>query len=372
MSGSRASHPFELEIAAAWPVVDWRQVHVLLAVSGGPDSVALLRAIDSLKRRAGGRGRVIVGNLNHGLRGADADADQVWLATLCDRMGMPFEAGAADVAGLATEQGDGWEAAARAARYEFLCRTAERLGARWVATGHTRDDQVETIVHRLIRGTGLAGLTGMRMVRPLSPTASLVRPMLAVRRDEVLEYLSAMGQDFRSDSTNADPRFTRNRLRHQLLPMLRAEFNADFDDAVARLAEQAAESQAVIDRRSAELAANCVHIDWPTSVAGEQDGKCNEENPRSAEVVCIDCRQLDGEPALLIREVLRTAWRDANWPLQAMGFDQWQQLAPFAGAEGENRPQINLPGEVLVVREGEILLLRRILARTHAIDEAQR
>jgi tRNA(Ile)-lysidine synthase len=344
----------------------------LLAVSGGPDSVALLRAVNSLKRQAGGRGQVFVGHLNHALRGADADADQAWLATLCGRLGLPLEVGTADVAGLAAEQGDGWEAAARAARYEFLCRTAERVGARWVATGHTRDDQVETIVHRLIRGTGLAGLAGMRTARPLSPSVSLVRPMLAIRRSEVLAYLSELGQDYRTDATNADARFTRNRLRHQLLPLLRAEFNADFDEAIVRLAEQAAESQRAIDRYSAEVVAKCVRINWPASIGLAECEKLDEGALLAAENVRMDCRPLVGEPMLIVREVLRAAWRDANWPLQAMGYEQWQQLALLAGAGGENQPQVNMPGNVLALRDDEMLLLRRIFAKTQGNEDGTR
>ena len=148
--------------------------------------------------------------MNHGLRGADAAADQNWLALLCDRLGLPFHVRTSDVAALASDQGDGWEAAARAARYDFLNQTAEQVGARWVTTGHNRDDQVETILHRLIRGTGLAGLAGMPKARPLSPTVTLVRPLLRVTRAQVVEYLNSIGQDYRIDATNADTRFTRN------------------------------------------------------------------------------------------------------------------------------------------------------------------
>jgi tRNA(Ile)-lysidine synthase len=340
MSIDRGLHPFELAISAGWQMADWQDTHVLLAVSGGTDSVAMLRAVNSLKSQAAGRGQLFVGHLNHGMRGADADADQAWLAALCARLGVRFEAGAADVAGLAAEQGDGWEAAARTARYDFLCQTAERVGARWVATGHTRDDQVETIVHRLVRGTGLTGLMGMPRTRPLSPTVTLVRPMLSVRRSDVLRYLGALGQESRTDATNTDVRFTRSRLRHKLLPLLRAEFNADFDDAIMGLAEHASESQRVIETLSEDLAARSVRVE--------------------ADTIRIDCRLLVGQPALIIREVCRAAWREANWGQQAMGFDQWQQLASLA-IGGENQPQINLPGNIHAGRAAEMLLLWRTL-----------
>jgi tRNA(Ile)-lysidine synthase len=346
-----AVHRLEVAIAAAWPMEEWRDTHVLLAVSGGQDSVALLMAVNSIKRRVSGRGQVFVGHLNHGMRGEEADADQAWLEDVCCRLELPFEVGRTDVAALAAEQRDGWEAAARTARYDFLSQTAERVGARWVATGHTRDDQVETVVHRLMRGTGLAGLAGMRVTRPLSATVTLVRPILGVSRKDVLAYLGAIGQDYRVDATNADVRFDRNRLRHQMLPLLRAESTGDFDDAILRLAEQAAESQAVIDQNAAELAAKCVVLERPDSLR-------------------IDCRKLAGQPILTVREVCRSAWREMGWPQQAMGFAEWQLLASLA-KELEPRPQVNMPGDVLAVRKGDWLLVRRRDAKTQA-EEATR
>jgi tRNA(Ile)-lysidine synthase len=367
MSTDHAKDAFASKVAAAWPAADWRDTNVLLAVSGGPDSVALLRAVHSLKQRAGGRGELFVGHLNHGMRGKEAEADQTWLAELCDQLELPLTTSHADVAGLAAEQGDGWESAARAARYDFLRTTAERVGARWVATGHTRADQVETVVHRLIRGTGLAGLAGMRRARPLSLTTTLVRPMLAIRRAEVLTYLSAIGQDFRTDATNADVRFTRNRLRQRLLPLLRTEFNADFDETIVRLAEQATESQQVIDWHAAELVLKCVHIDWrPPDRTDEKRQHVGAESTE-AESVRIDCRPLAGLPPLIVREVCRAAWCDANWPLQAMGFDEWQRLAVLAMGD-DDRPQISLPGNIRAGRKDEALVLTKADATGQAVS----
>src|SRR5262245_51646105 len=174
-------HPLEDAVDKAWPTRQWSDSHVVLAVSGGPDSVALLRAVMSLKQRAGGPGRLFVAHLHHGLQAA-ADEDQAWLEKLCRRWGIPIELGRADVATSAAEYGDGLEAAARDARYEFLRATAEALGARWVAAGHTADDQVETVFHRIVRGTGFAGLAGMPRARALAPSVTLVRPLLDVRR----------------------------------------------------------------------------------------------------------------------------------------------------------------------------------------------
>jgi tRNA(Ile)-lysidine synthase len=314
----------------------------------------MLRAVNALKRRAGGRGRLIVAHLNHGLRGTDAAADEEWLQLLCDHLQLPLQTKTADVAALAAERGDGWEAAARLARYDFLTCTAEQVGARWVVTGHNRDDQVETILHRLIRGTGLAGLAGMQTARPLSPTVTLVRPWLEVSRAQIVDYLSAIEQDYRVDATNAEVRFTRNRLRHRLLPLIRSEFNVDFDATLLRLSEQAAEAQQLIDESATVLIAKCVQIDWPSK---ESDSGDSGESV-TAGGIRIDCCGLFGTPPLMVREVCRTAWREANWPLQAMGFVQWQQLASLvAGSDGQ--PPICLPGGIQAKTVDGALLMHR-------------
>ncbi len=328
----------ETAFAHAWPAAEWRDVHVVLAVSGGADSMALLRAALAAKQHYGGSGRLFAAHLNHGLRPADASADEAWLAACCDRLNVALEVGRCDVPARAAEQGDGLEAAARDARYSFLRETAERLGARFVAVAHTADDQVETVLHRLIRGTGVAGLAGMPRNRPLSPSVTLVRPLLAVRRADVLKYLESIGQDYRSDETNADPRFTRNRLRHDLLPRLRAEYNADVDPALLRLAAQAEESQQLIARLARIL--------------------CDRGMTISPGNIFVDCSALAAEPPILVREACKFAWDTAGWPLQNMGFDEWWQLATLICREGDGG-LFNLPGGVSAGRvDGRVQISR--------------
>ena len=172
-----ALHPLETRLAEAWPPEDWQDVTVLVAVSGGADSVALLRAIVALK--TAGEGRLVAAHLNHQLRPAEAEADQALVVELCRRLGVACEVGRVRLDLAGPEGRDGLEAAARRARYQFLEATAARLGARFVVTAHTADDQAETILHRILRGTGIGGLSGMARARPLGP-ATLIRPLLAV------------------------------------------------------------------------------------------------------------------------------------------------------------------------------------------------
>ena len=238
---SHAPLPLEEKLAASWPPAAWQDLTLLVAVSGGADSVALLRALTAVQ--GGGSGRIHAAHFNHHLRAAESDADQAFVVELCHGLGIACEVG--HTAGsLAEVPGTGLEEAARAARYDFFRQAAERLGARYLATAHTADDQAETILHRVIRGTGVAGLAGIARVRSLGPAVSLIRPLLGVRRGEVLAYLEELRQPYRRDSSNDDRRFTRNRLRRELLPLLASQYNAGVVEALLRLGSLAGEAQA--------------------------------------------------------------------------------------------------------------------------------
>lgn len=205
---------------------------LVCALSGGPDSVALLDALAALARRSGFR--LVAAHLDHGLREASA-ADAAFCAALCERLGVPIHSGWADVRGRARRERTGIEEAARRERYAFLRRVKQQTGAVAIAVAHTRDDQAETFLMRLLRGSGTAGLAAMR---PRS--LDLIRPLLAVTRQDVLEHLSLRGLDFREDETNLDTSFTRNRVRRELIPYLERSFNPRVRGALARAAEHAA------------------------------------------------------------------------------------------------------------------------------------
>jgi tRNA(Ile)-lysidine synthase len=350
-STANVAATFERRLAAQWPYVEWWDSHVVMAVSGGADSVALLRGIAALKAAYGGTGKLWVAHLDHGLRGAEAKADADWLKELSERFALASEFAHVDVSACAAEQGDGWEAAARVARYDFLRQTAERVGARFVATAHTANDQVETVLQRIIRGTGLSGLAGIPSRRALSKCTVLVRPMLEIHRGEVLEYLAAIGQDYRTDPSNADMRFTRNRLRHELLPILRSGFNKDVDAALLRLAQQSDEATQVLQSLATEIFDKSVTLKLNQKAAG------NDGEKQTANSVHVNCVSLSSQPAILIREVSKLAWLAAGWPLQSMGFREWQLLAEIVRNAAETHA--NLPGNVLARRDGHLLVLER-------------
>lgn len=203
---------------------------VVVGVSGGPDSLCLLHLLHRLA--PAWSLRLHAAHLNHGLRGAEADADADFVAAVAAEWGVPCTVERADVAALAAASGASLEEAARHARYAFLARVAGHVGADAIAVGHTADDQAETVLMHFLRGSGLAGLRGMLPVTPLTDyrllaqdapeTAALrlIRPLLDVPRSDVLAYCRAHGLQPRFDRSNEDTTFFRNRLRHELLPLL--------------------------------------------------------------------------------------------------------------------------------------------------------
>ena len=327
--------PFASAIERIWPVERWRDVHVLLAVSGGADSVAMLRAMVFLKRHHSGSGQLHVAHLNHGARGAESDTEQNWVAELCRRLGVPFWTSRVEIKESKTREG--WEAAAREARYSFLTKTAEQIGARFVATAHTVDDQVETILHRILRGTGIDGLTGIPFTRALAPSVTLVRPMLEVTRADVIASLNELQQGYCKDSSNQSLDFTRNWIRHELLPSIRAHVNPDVNRALLRLAQQAAEQRAEIAPRVDRLFAECVAV--------------------TEDRITINTLALGTEKQSVLRELCRHAWKQANWPLRDMGFEQWQQLGELMGAS--DSPAVTFPGAIRAELRNRVLVLIR-------------
>ncbi len=338
-------HPLETQLAEAWPPDDFSDVTVLLAVSGGADSVAMLRALHALK--TGGVGRLVVGHVNHGLRGNESDEDERFVVGLAKRHGLACEVSTAHVRELAAIEGDGLEAAARTLRYERLRIMAEHVGARYLVTAHTADDQAETVMHRIVRGTGIRGLAGIPRLRMLSAATTLIRPMLRFRRAELLSYLKDLGQPYRVDASNADPRFTRNRIRHELLPLLARQFNENVVDALLRLATLADEIHGVTDALIVDLLEQCV-----------------EGLDRVTGPVRICTNRLVGQPRYLVREVAIAVWRLREWPQQAMGFPEWDHLATMIDEAANRAADVpkacTFPGKVQAEIFDSVLVLRRL------------
>ena len=213
-----------------------------VALSGGADSVALLHI---LKAQHGGALCAI--HVHHGIRGAEADRDAAFCRTLCEELQIPFALLRVDVPALCAERGMGMESAARAARYEAIAEEMKRREIPLLATAHHADDQLETLLQNLLRGAGTRGLCGIPAVRPLreGESALVVRPLLQMTKEQILAYLAENGLDFVTDSTNDTPCCPRNRLRAEVMPVLRELWPAGAARA-ARAAVSLAEDEAYL------------------------------------------------------------------------------------------------------------------------------
>lgn len=232
---------------------------VIAAVSGGPDSLALLRLLADLRGELGFA--LHVAHLDHMLRGAESADEAAFVAATARAWGLPATIEAVDVAALARQPRANLHDVARRARYAFLARVAGRLGAQSVATAHQADDQAETVLMHLLRGSGAAGLRGMRARTPWAEWApdqaggagtALIRPLLSVGRAEIEQYCAAQGLQPRHDPSNADRRFVRNRIRHDLLPQL-AEYNPQIVAALGRTAAVCADEYVFIEQALAAV-----------------------------------------------------------------------------------------------------------------------
>ena len=226
-------------------------IKIVLGVSGGADSVAMFRLVFDLWNRSPQFDpcHLVIAHFNHKLRGLESDADQDFTRELARSFQLAIHTQDAPTDCL-TAMSAGGEAAFRASRYRFLQQTAEILGARCVLVAHTADDNIETMLHHLFRGTGPAGLAAMAPYRPLGDEVVLHRPLLSLRRTELRAGLEEIRQNWREDASNLDSRYQRNWLRNELLPMIRNRYPSA-DDAILRTIESQSQYREKLDADAA-------------------------------------------------------------------------------------------------------------------------
>jgi len=315
---------------------------IVVAVSGGADSVALLRALDTA-RHSHTPFPLVLAHLNHQLRGRDSDADEEFVGALhaqliaAGRPNLMLCRTRRDLATQARAEGANLEALARRERYRWLAEVAQAHRMKYIATGHTANDQAETVLHRLLRGTGLRGLRGIALRRSLGPELTLIRPLLPATRADILAYLHELGQPYREDASNRDLRFTRNRLRHELLPHLAEHYNPAIVRVLASLAEQAEETYRIEEAEALTL----------LSAA---------ELPRAGERLIFDLHHLRTAPRQRLREMFCLVWLRESWPLGRMDRAAWERLASVVF---EDLPAVDLPGGVHVRRRERVVQIGR-------------
>ena len=311
---------------------------VVVAVSGGADSVALTRALDAARDLRAPL-PLVLAHLNHQLRGRDSEGDEEFVVDLHERLtaaGRPnlmLSRTRRDMAAQARAEGANLEALARRERYRWLAEVARTHGMKYIATGHTANDQAETVLHRLLRGTGLRGLRGIAARRELEPELVVIRPLLSATRADIVAYLHELGQPYCEDATNLDLRYTRNRLRHELLPLLARQYNPAIVRVLASLAEQAEETY-----RIEEAAALALLVE--------------AELPRAGELLIFDRRRLLTAPRHRVREMFRLVWTREDWPMGGMDRAAWERLASVVF---DDLTVVDLPGGLRARRRERVV-----------------
>lgn len=311
---------------------------VIVALSGGPDSVALVHLLRELAEH----GELVVAGLahfNHQLRGAAAERDEQFCRDFANRLSLTIDVETCDVAALARERRRSIEDVARLVRYAFLERAASRLAAERTAVGHTRDDQAETFLLRLVRGAGTRGLASIR------PRAgSVVRPMLDLSRQQVHAYLSTAGAAFCQDETNLDTQIPRNFVRHVLIPAIEKHLTQSVVNVLAREAEIAREDDVLLDNAATEAARSIVQ-----SIEGR---------------ITLDADALSGVPVALARRIVYKALTSLAGE-RFVGFDHVEALRHLAAQQSVGaESSLDLPGQRAVRSSGGRIILTA--GREHA------
>ena len=298
--------------------------------------MALLILLTELRTELGVAVRAV--HFNHKLRGKASDTDEKFVAALAEKLGVTLHVGRADVAEKAAREKRNVEDAARRARYSFFARLAEQGAVDVVATAHTMDDQAETVLGHILRGTGIAGLAG---IHPMA--GSVARPLLGFRREELRKFLHAKKQKWREDATNRDTTKVRARMRKKLLPLLVRQFNPAVIEHVAGLAARAREQGALVDCLSQQLFTQLVSVDGNVAWIGiaELLNPLKVEQPEACEVL----------RAKLIQDIAERV-RQRRGQISAGHIDSVVQLAK----EGERGKRLQLPGGVDVLKKADALL----------------
>lgn len=334
---------------------------LVVGVSGGPDSVCLLHILLQIKDELDIR--LHIAHLNHLLRGAESDADAEYVSQMAQRLGIPLTMERRDVKAYQAKRCCSLEEAAREVRYAFLSEVAQAIAAAAVAVGHTADDQVETIVMHLIRGTGLSGLRGMQPLAVWrSPNGSqlrVIRPLLETRREETEAYCAFYELAPRWDSSNRSLSYLRNRIRFELIPLLKS-YNPNIEAALLRLAQAASADQEFLEQEVSQLWCNIIR-EQPEGIA--LDNKAFSSLPHSLKrhLLRSALQRLLGDFSevksthieAVMKSLAKPAGKRLSLPQGLVFYGDYEHslltrgnaACPFPVLEGEHR--LHIPGETI-------------------------
>ncbi|MFQ5591956.1 MAG: tRNA lysidine(34) synthetase TilS [Phycisphaerae bacterium] len=309
-----------------------RDEAVVVGVSAGPDSMALLHLLLELNRQLGWQLRVHVAHLNHRLREDEAEKDAAFVQAAVDSLGISCTIEATDIARLAKAEPAGLEEVGRRERYALFERVCLNVGARTVAVGHHADDHAETILQRIVRGTGVRGLAGIPRSRPLTPGSDvrLIRPLLRFTRNEILAFVADNGIAYREDRTNTLPEPTRNRIRNVILPQLESEMNPQVREALVRLGEQAQWVEQYL-RETVERTFETLMIS------------------RTDQQLVLNADALMRKSRIVQSEIMRLAYRSFGLGEQALGFSHLVSALDLIADSASGR-QVQLPGGMTIAK----------------------
>jgi tRNA(Ile)-lysidine synthase len=311
---------------------------ILVAVSGGPDSVALLHLLAGLKEKL--HLRLAIAHLQHGIRGDEGREDALFVSGMAEKLGIPCHLKEVDLPTMKSSNGRGnLEAMGREERYRFFAGLAEERGFQKIAVGHTRDDQAETILMRLLRGSGKRGLAGIPPVRPLAlggrrSKALLIRPLMESTREEIVRFLIEEKVSYCIDRSTLDPAFLRNWVRLILLPQLRERAGAGLDERLARLSEIWRDEEIFLERLTGDRLSRLL------------------QRERLDRAVLLE------EPKAIQRRFLRRWIERVLGNLNGIGFGHVESALSFAH-QGPSQGRLSLPRGLELVREYDWLSLER-------------
>ena len=316
---------------------------ILIGVSGGPDSVALLSLIYNTSRTNPPYSEIFIAHLNHSIRGRESDEDEQFVNALAEKYEVSLIAEKRDIIEIARERKISQEEAARDERYRFFESAAEKAGANVIAVGHNADDNAETVLHRIIRGTGITGVSGIRPKRKLTPisTIILVRPLLFTWRKDITAYLEEENLSYRVDSTNIEKDKLRNRIRMELIPHLEENYNAKIKKSLAMLGETALQNSDYLEAKAKALF---------------EDVLINREV--SLEAAVLDINKLIESPQILQQMIIKEAIVRLDIPLKKLSNKNYKDILNTLNSKKTSA--INVVKEYLNVRrEGNELHLSK-------------
>ena len=309
---------------------------VLVAVSGGPDSVFLMLALKFLRAKLK-LNKLIICNLDHGIRGRESDEDSLFVKKLAEEYGLSFmhkkiNMAAVKPRGLSTEE------AAREERYKFFKEAAKTVKADVIATGHTLDDQAETILMRIIKGASLKGIVGISPVRD-EGSVRIVRPLFELEKREIEKYLDERSVAYRIDSTNSEPVYFRNIVRKEILPYME-KYNPRFKRVLCSLAEHLREDFEFIKEAKDKL-------------------RFKAEGPEGADgSVEIKLKDIITQPKALQKEILRDSLEKSGGEVKRLSFRHWKELEQLIAHKRKGN-SLDLPGDIRIARTSSSLVFMK-------------